>query len=185
MDVVSTPMCPAARPTEGSACTTAIADCVYDEIECACAAGAWSCAEPVDPNCPAAMPAHDSACTAPEATECDFLGDECECLAGKWSCDSAASDGGVVADAGPIDARCPAGRPAEDSACTMSDVSCTYEENTCLCPAGTWQCNEPVDMGCPQAAPVNGSPCTGTADCDFLDLECECLSNAWDCKAND
>jgi hypothetical protein len=185
MDMVGAPMCPAARPSEGSACTTVIADCVYDEIECDCEAGTWSCAEPVDPNCPAAMPAHGSACTAPEATECDFLGDECECLSGLWSCDSAAADGGVTADAGPMDERCPAGRPAEDSTCTMSDVSCTYDENTCLCPAGTWQCNEPVDMGCPQSAPVDGSPCTGTADCDFLDLECECLSSAWDCKAND
>jgi hypothetical protein len=185
MDVgVGQPMCPAARPVESSACTEPIAGCVYDEIECDCAGSTWTCAEPVDPNCPAAMPAHDSVCTVPEATECDFLNDECECLSGRWSCDASASDGGIV-DAGPSDPRCPAGRPAEDGACTTSEVSCLYEEINCVCPAGTWQCNEPVDMGCPQAAPVNGSPCTGSADCDFLEVECECLSEAWECKDNE
>jgi hypothetical protein len=131
------------------------------------------------------MPAHDSACTVPEATECDFLGNECECLSGRWACESFEGDGGLSSDAGPIDMRCPAARPAEDGACTTSDASCTYEEITCVCPAATWQCNEPVDMGCPATAPANGSACTGTADCDFLDVECECLGSAWECKDNE
>jgi hypothetical protein len=134
------------------------------------------------------MPTHDSACTVPEATECDYLMDECECLSGVWQCDSAEdADGGVTppVDAGPLDPGCPAARPAEDTTCTAGNMSCTYDDTNCLCPSGTWLCNEPVDPGCPEAAPTNGSACTGSADCDFLDLECECVSSAWECKPND
>lgn len=188
--------CPGARPSESTVCDTR-ALCTYDEIECRCASGLWSCEEPVNPDCPSAMPASESDCELPEGTECDYLEQECECLSGKWSCESEdeeepldggvadastkPADGGSARDAGS----CPQARPAERATCMRSSQTCTYEDTQCVCPNGTWSCSEPVDMGCPATAPLNGDRCAGRADCDFLEVECECLRGAWSCKPND
>lgn len=194
--------CPALRPVEDATCTTHTRVCTYDEIECRCPAGAWSCAEPVDPNCPAMMPAHGSVCTAPEATECEFLQDECECTAGRWSCElfedagtappattppMTMPDAGMppaMADAGTM-VKCPDLRPVEGFSCTPSRLGCMYDTTHCVCPMGMWLCNERVDPRCPIEPPSPGSACTGNADCDYFDMECECLRSTWQCKAND
>lgn len=200
--------CPALRPREDGSCATSSSICVYDEIECGCPTGTWSCSEPVDPNCPSTMPAHASPCSVPEATECEFLGDECECTSGLWTCESAedAEDAGLdppvvtpTPDAGapqpPPDAgmgtgmtpatMCPDLRPIEGFSCTMSAMSCAYDTTVCQCPRGMWLCNESVDPTCPIEPPRDGAECTGRADCDYLDIECECLANTWNCKMND
>jgi hypothetical protein len=194
--------CPGLRPVEDSVCPASASVCSYDEIECACATGSWSCSEPVDPNCPATMPAHGSTCSVPEATECEFLGDECECAGGLWTCESAeAEDAGVpapmptpAADAGapvaPADSgtsatQCPDLRPIEGLSCTMSAMSCAYDTTVCQCPRGMWLCNESVDPTCPIEPPRDGASCTGRADCDYLDIECECVADTWSCKMND
>lgn len=193
--------CPALRPTEDTSCSSRATVCSYDEIECRCPTGSWSCAEPVDPNCPAIMPAHGSSCTVPEATECEYLADECECTAGLWTCESAeADDAGApvptdppaqTPDAGtPMrpDAgatQCPDLRPFEGLSCTMSAMTCVYDTTACQCPRGMWLCNESVDPTCPIEPPIDGNQCTGRADCDYLDIECECVGNTWNCKAND
>jgi hypothetical protein len=188
--------CPGARPSESTVCETTSL-CTYDEIECRCSSGLWSCEEPVNPDCPSSTPANDSTCELPEATECDYLDQECECLSGKWSCESEDEeeplDGSVAdgsaADAGTDAARdagsCPQARPAERTSCTRSTATCTYEDTQCMCPSGMWTCNEPVTMGCPATAPLHGDSCSGRADCDFLEVECECLRGAWNCKKND
>jgi hypothetical protein len=180
--------CPMARPSEGASCQAHTSLCTYDEIECRCPSGTWTCMEPVDPTCPAMMPAHASPCASVEGTECDYQNNmECDCLSGAWSCEQEdVPDAGTIADSGPPDPGCPQGRPAEDTACTPGNMTCQYEDTSCMCPSGaTWQCNEPVDPGCPEVAPTAGSPCTGAADCDFLELECECAGGMWGCKPND
>ena len=198
--------CPALRPVESSACMPmAVPSCSYDEIECSCSAGSWTCAEPVDPNCPAMMPVHGSVCSVPDGTECEFLADECECKAGRWSCESfeqedagvstpvTPSDAGVsvppAQDAGSVDAGintpCPDLRPVEGRSCTVALRYCTYDTTTCSCPQGSWLCNESVDPNCPPEPPQAGSQCTGRADCDYFSLECECRSGSWTCKPND
>jgi hypothetical protein len=190
--------CPQARPAEETECSSSSARCDYDEIECRCVSGAWSCEEAVNPDCPATAPSDGSRCTLPEATECDFLQQECECLAGVWSCqseDEEESDAGGAPDArvtrsdagGGLDAggSCPQARPAEQTTCTISTAACSYESTQCVCPNGRWSCSEPVDVGCPATTPLHGDPCSGIADCDFLEVECECVSGAWSCKAND
>ena len=188
--------CPGARPSESTACKTDEL-CTYDEIECRCASGLWSCEEPVNPDCPSTTPASGSTCELPEATECDYLDQECECLSGKWSCESEDDDepldgsvaDGSAADAGANSARdaggCPQARPAERTSCMRSTMTCTYEDTECVCPNGNWSCSEPVAMGCPATAPLHGESCIGRADCDFLEVECECLRGAWNCKPND
>jgi hypothetical protein len=197
--------CPALRPVEDAACTTNPQICTYDEIECGCPAGKWSCAEPVDPNCPPMMPVHASVCTVPEATECEFLQDECECNSGRWSCESQEleDDAGTpntppttppmtMPDAGPpstaFDAGmvdCPDLRPIEGFSCTPSRTGCMYDTTHCVCPEGMWLCNESVDPTCPIEPPTPGSACAGRADCDYFDIECECLRSMWSCKGND
>jgi hypothetical protein len=196
--------CPVARPAEGNVCSTSSELCAYDEIECRCPSGVWSCEEPVHPDCPASAPAHDSSCTLPEATECDFLQQECECLSGKWACQSEEEEGdaGPSTDGGAQTARdgavqtgrdggpdaggnCPEARPAELGTCAANSRTCTYESTQCVCPDGVWSCSEPVDVGCPATTPLHGEACSGIADCDFLEVECECLRGAWSCKAND
>lgn len=198
--------CPAARPAEGNSCATSTALCSYDEIECRCPSGVWSCEEPVNPDCPESTPAQGSRCTLPEATECDYLTEECECLSGAWMCQSEGEedqgDAAVTADAGAQTSRdgaaqtsrdggrdaggsCPEGRPAELASCVAGSQTCTYESTNCVCPDGVWSCSEPVDRGCPATTPLHGEACSGIADCDFLEVECECLRGAWSCKAND
>lgn len=187
--------CPDARPSESTACDTS-ALCTYDEIECRCTSEVWSCEEPVNADCPSSMPASGETCDLPEATECDYLEQECECLSGEWTCESEAdeepldgsvADGGTgpSADAGSDAGSCPQARPRERTACMRSDDTCTYDDTQCMCPTGTWSCSEPVDMGCPATAPLHGDRCSGRADCDFLEVECECLQDAWNCKPND
>jgi hypothetical protein len=192
--------CPGARPAEGTTCRVSASLCAYDEIECRCPTGVWSCEEPVNPNCPPQTPVFGSTCSLPEATECDYLDQECECLSGVWMCQSededdaaAGADGGARTDAGADAGRdggadagaCPQGRPAERTTCASSSQTCTYESTQCVCPSGLWSCTEPVDMGCPATAPLHGDRCAGRADCDFLEVECECLRGAWSCKPND
>jgi hypothetical protein len=202
---MSAAACPPLRPVEDSTCSAHTHVCTYDEIECRCPSGIWSCAEPVDPNCPAMMPIHGSVCTVPEATECEFLQDECECTAGRWSCESfedagaddtdppttppTAPDAGTptaMPDAGSMTmVQCPDLRPIEGLSCTPSRNGCTYDTTHCVCPMGMWLCNESVDPSCPVEPPMHGAACTGRADCDYFEWECECLRNAWSCKAND
>jgi len=198
--------CPAARPAEGRSCQVSEELCAYDEIECTCPSGEWSCEEPVNPDCPASTPADGSSCTLPEATECDYLQQECECLSGAWVCQTegeedegdaavrtdagvqTSQDGGAQtrSDGGPdAGASCPEGRPAELTTCAANTRTCTYESTECVCPDGLWSCSEPVAPGCPATTPLHGEACSGIADCDFLEVECECLRSAWSCKAND
>ena len=142
--------CPDARPSESTACDTA-ALCTYDEIECRCPSGLWSCEEPVNPDCPSSPPASGATCDLPEATECDYLDQECECLSGEWLCESEADeplDGGVsdagaepAADAGGDTEGCPQARPRERTACMRSDATCTYDDTECVCPDGMWSCS--------------------------------------------
>jgi hypothetical protein len=206
-DSGSASTCPVARPAEGNSCQRSTALCSYDEIECRCPSGVWSCEEPVNPDCPTSTPAEGSTCALPEATECDYLTQECECLSGVWSCQaegeeeqegdaSLTSDGGAqtirdggvqtIRDGGVGDAGgCPEGRPAELASCAAGSQMCTYESTTCVCPEGVWSCSEPVARGCPETTPLHGDACSGSADCDFLEVECECLRGAWSCKKND
>jgi len=189
--------CPALRPVESTACTAnASLVCIYDEIECKCGTGTWSCAEPVDPNCPPMMPAHGTPCSVPEGTECEFLADECECTGGRWSCESA-EDAGVTEPPPTVDAStptpapdagstpCPDLRPVEGLRCTVAFRTCVYDTTHCACPEGTWLCNESVDPTCPIEPPTHGNSCEGRADCDYFNIECECRFGTWNCKAND
>ncbi len=210
-------MCPALRPVEDATCAPSTQTCTYDEIQCQCPRGMWTCAEPVDPNCPAMMPVHDSVCSVPEATECEFLQDECECISGRWSCESAegAEDAGVAnptvpvaggpaagaggasaagapaagapaaGSAAPPPPECPDLRPIEGFSCMAGRYGCMYDTTHCVCPEGMWLCSEMVDPTCPIEPPTPDSACTGRADCDFFDIECECLANRWSCKSND
>ncbi|HET8935156.1 MAG TPA: hypothetical protein VFN67_17025 [Polyangiales bacterium] len=197
--------CPSLRPVEGSACSVGTPICTYDEIECSCTGGTWTCAEPVDPNCPAAMPVHSSPCSVPDGTECEFLQDECECMSGRWSCESSELDDAGVpeqattppatrsADAGmstPITPpaspdTCPDLRPVEGFTCMIANVTCRYDTTACVCPMGEWLCAESVDPSCPVEPPTPGNSCTGAADCDYFNIECECRASTWTCKAND
>lgn len=200
--------CPSLRPVEDTACGVSLTVCTYDEIECACPNGKWSCAEPVDPNCPPMMPMHASPCTVPEGTECEFLQDECECRAGFWSCEAfELDDAGVpeqptmpttpppaetmgMMDAGmsmtpPAADTCPDLRPIEGLSCMIANVTCRYDTTSCVCPMGTWLCQESVDPSCPIEPPTPGNACMGRADCDYFNLECECRFGTWTCKAND
>jgi hypothetical protein len=192
--------CPSLRPVEGAACSVDPRVCTYDEIECNCGRGTWDCAEPVDPNCPAMMPAHASPCSAPEATECEFLQDECACMSGLWSCEAfELDDAGVAeqppptaADAGAMTTTppsspdtCPDLRPVEGFSCEVANVTCRYDTTSCVCPDGSWLCQESVDPTCPIEPPIDGSACMGSSDCDYFDIECECRLDTWNCKAND
>jgi hypothetical protein len=178
--------CPDARPVEGTTCQVSTSTCTYDEIECSCPSGVWSCEEPVDPGCPATTPTSGSSCSLAEGTECDYLQVECECLSGVWECASEddEEDAGVTPDP-DASLGCPELRPVENTACEAGAISCTNESTKCVCPAGLWSCSEPVTRGCPATAPLHGDPCVGFADCDFLEVECECRRGAWACKPND
>jgi len=196
--------CPSLRPVEDSTCSVSPTLCSYDEIECGCPSGTWSCAEPVDPNCPATMPMHASPCSVPEGTECEFLQDECACMSGRWSCEAfELDDAGVAqppttppptmpADAGmsttppPASTEtCPDLRPIEGFSCMIANRTCRYDTTSCVCPMGSWLCSESVDPACPIEPPTPGNPCMGAADCDYFNIECECRLSSWTCKAND
>ncbi|HKU37268.1 MAG TPA: hypothetical protein VJR89_03955 [Polyangiales bacterium] len=192
--------CPTLRPSEDAACRVHAEICTYDEIECRCPTGTWSCAEPVDPNCPATMPMHGTVCSVPEATECEFLQDECECTAGRWSCElwedagtpgqpvtppPTPADAGVSTNPAAGAVKCPDLRPVEGLTCTPGRGGCMYDTTQCVCPEGKWLCNERVDPRCPIEPPSPGSMCMGNTDCDYFDIECECLRGTWSCKGND
>jgi hypothetical protein len=193
--------CPSLRPVEDTACTVNTTVCTYDEIECGCPGGKWSCAEPVDPNCPPTMPMHASPCSVPEGTECEFLQDECACMSGKWSCEAFELDDAgtpetppppttTSVDAGtpttpPATDTCPDLRPIEGFSCTFANVTCRYDTTACVCPMGSWLCQESVDPTCPVEPPTPGNACMGAADCDYFNIECECRLSTWTCKAND
>ena len=173
--------------------------CSYDEIACGCPSGTWSCAEPVDPNCPPMMPMHASPCSVPNGTECEFLQDECACTSGLWSCEAfELDDAGVPEQPPPVTSTdagmsmqptaadsCPDLRPIEGFSCTFANVTCRYDTTACVCPMGSWLCQESVDPACPIEPPTPGNSCTGAADCDYFNIECECRLSTWTCKAND
>jgi len=197
--------CPSLRPVEDTACSVNAAVCTYDEIECGCPSGKWSCAEPVDPNCPPTMPVHASPCSVTEGTECEFLQDECACMSSKWSCEAFELDDAGVPEQPttppptmPIDAgmstttpppastdTCPDLRPIEGFSCEVANRTCRYDTTSCVCPMGSWLCAESVDPTCPIEPPTPGNACMGTADCDYFNIECECRLSTWTCKAND
>jgi hypothetical protein len=81
--------------------------------------------------------------------------------------------------------QCPDLRPFEGLSCTMSAMTCVYDTTACQCPRDVWLCNESIDPTCPIEPPTDGNQCTGRADCDYLDIECECVGNTWNCKSND
>jgi hypothetical protein len=58
--------------------------CTYEDTECTCPNGNWSCTEPVAMGCPETAPLHGDRCVG--RADCDFLEVECECLRGAWSC---------------------------------------------------------------------------------------------------
>jgi hypothetical protein len=80
---------------------------------------------------------------------------------------------------------CPDLRPIEGFSCTFANVTCRYDTTSCVCPMGSWLCQESVDPSCPIEPPTPGNTCMGNADCDYFHLECECRLGTWGCKAND
>jgi hypothetical protein len=90
-------VCPATRPSNGSACVSGSGDCTIGGATCDCPdeTNQWVCWEPSD--CPSSAPSEAAACkivgsqcaydvTADAGRAADEL--ECECSATGWACES-------------------------------------------------------------------------------------------------
>lgn len=92
-------------------------------------------------------------------------------------------------------AGCPATAPAQDGACTMEGLSCSYGTTECDCDPvqgddtmTAWDCNTTTGgmmmQMCPATEPTNGGTCTpGRGDCEFGARICDCLRDGetWAC----
>jgi len=134
--------------------------------------------------CPAATPQQGSAC-GPQGIVCEYgtaTTQECDtvatCNGGRWEV--------VVPDmtksacqTGPA-SECPASFSAVPVGqhCDFYEVDCDYPQGRCACTVrqsptvtdasaqATWICPSP-GSGCPLPRPDLGTPCTGTAECDY------------------
>jgi len=161
--------CPAAAPTDGSACDGAI-ECEYGvdpDLRCdtlvTCESGAWTttqtpssanCSSTNSAACPSTNTGLGGACTS-VGTTCVYPEERCACATRCGMLGFLGADGGPSAqwccpDAPPSTPGCPSVRPRVGSACSGGGV-CDYgfcSGNVALeCTAGTWQ---PFTMlGCP------------------------------------
>lgn len=162
--------CPATRPADGSACTTA-QRCTYGDCggsptsEATCENGRWTSYEvscnPPPPVCPEARPVDGAGCDVAETQTCSY--DDCygtpstqaRCLDGVWQVQRMSCNP-------PPPQPCPASVPAFGTSCTNDPSQrCAYgscaagdtSTVTAVCSNGKWtgtalSC-QPVDAGLP------------------------------------
>jgi hypothetical protein len=148
-------VCPANRPTNGTACAAPGLSCSYPAgaggtartCDCVTAGGQslWSCVATPDAGppatCPATLPATGSACTNTSLV-CDYVGGggggllkTCSCLSvvgtDSWVCVNAPPDAGSTTDSGPA---CPVQPPVAGDACPAFQT-CRYAGAPCTCRA--------------------------------------------------
>ena len=161
-------VCPAGRPTDGTACGNTVFECRYGIDTCACGtSGGWKClAASCEPDRRAGM----EVCVAPGHFTCQFPALDQTCVCGTAS-----------------DARrctCPAARPAQGSSCKAYTGkagihgSCPYGDATCSCAGSQWQCVDPV---CPTAIPPTGARCSTQVSCSYGASFCACDGATWSC----
>ena len=163
-DAGVTPVCPAALPTEGAACTRNGAVCEYGDdprVQCrtfaSCTTARWSVAagtcDALPPAaCPASRAAAEGQTCAVEGAFCSYDGLACECTNciryPLERCDGPRTWRCVAPSA---QASCPAARPRAGEACASEGLACSYgcePARSRRCTAGLWT---PSDSpgGCP------------------------------------
>lgn len=185
--------CPAALPSDGSACGASPLACEYPSgTSCgmanvstaSCVAGAWdvahygsTCNPPPPSLCPSSPPPQGGFCSQ-VGQRCEFEGavDECgqtsqttaECSTSyQWEVSTAA------VSCNPPPPGCPATEPTIGSACADGPSTfCDYPSLGCCpatysCQGGTWQqlpsSCNPPPLLCPSAPPATGDACSPCA----------------------
>jgi hypothetical protein len=153
---VSQADCPADVPANASECTSPTLSCAFTGARCTCAAdGTWSCTL----DCPAATPAEADPCQRPADQSCRYaagalvtvgganpIDASCACVDGAFACSTAAD--------------CPATAPTNASACTLSGITCPYDDGTsCRCRTSTpeWACTTSSGPGTGGAGGAGGA----------------------------
>jgi hypothetical protein len=123
------------------------------------------------PACPSSLPTANTPCNGNSTTQyvCEYGS-----AAQSW-CNTLAYCSGTLwqietpFDGGPCTqpAECPTTIDGVDAgAACNSNSACNYQEGTCACLNGTWQCVRPTDPACPAQRPRIGTACT-TGSCPY------------------
>jgi hypothetical protein len=89
------PACPP-QPIPGAPCASENQLCVWQDTQCACSQGTWTCLPtcPQPSSCPASQPAQYSPCSI-IGLGCPYASATCYCMGpGTWFCNQGAVDGG-------------------------------------------------------------------------------------------
>lgn len=143
--------CPATAPENASACEFATLICPYDDRQCTCNGGAWSCVT----DCPDTEPADGTACLRPANASCRYAeGALVQGFGGKAD-STCICEEEVFTCFGQED--CPATAPATGDACEFASLSCEYTDRQCSCQGATdtWSCV----TACPAAVPAQDTAC--------------------------
>ncbi len=137
--------------------------------------------------CPPNPPTNGTSC-APADLECSYGEDP------RVSCriHATCNHGTWLVTAPPCSAppTCPSTEPPAGTACATTGAACGYATDTCVCYSCSIPCTQPTTWHCSAAAatcptspPNLGSPCTGSAICNYGNCvggeAVECMGGAW------
>ncbi|MET0285674.1 MAG: hypothetical protein ABW352_14440 [Polyangiales bacterium] len=159
--------CPAAKPSNGAACTEGRGDCMYGVDVCDCNDDKWACWNPA--SCPTAAPDEGGRCEV-VGMQCSIEAQsdelDCDCTATGWDC------GRQV---------CPAAEPTSGGSCVEGDGQCTFGARVCVCEDDVWACWNPAD--CPATPPAENATCSPLGmSCPYGRGECSCGEEGWECN---
>jgi hypothetical protein len=155
-------VCPAALPVNGQACGNTSISCSYDQQQCDCIDGSWTCQAP---SCPATW----------------YINTFPQSCSGFYSCafpqlDQTCTCSGTGALSG-MSCSCPEMAPKAGAFCQATAVPCSYDDQTCFCSVNGWQCTQQ----CPITRPADGSTCASSLNCSYGAGLCYCDGVAWHC----
>lgn len=156
-------VCPATAPSSGQACGNTSISCPYDQRQCDCIGGTWTCVAP----------------------SCDQSGLESvpRACAGFYSCgypriDQSCTCSGTFASGAQQTCSCPVAAPQGGSVCKSTVAPCVYSDQTCSCSSTGWQCAQQ----CPDTRPADGSACSSSLNCSYGGGLCYCDGASWHCS---
>jgi hypothetical protein len=157
-------VCPASSPSTGQACGNTSISCAYDQEQCDCVAGTWTC---LQPRCPATDVLDATARRCSGFYSCDYpkIDQACTCT-------------GTLIAYTELSCSCPAAPPKAGTFCQATENLCVYSDQTCFCNYAGWQCTQQ----CPVARPTDGSACSSSLNCSYGGGLCYCDGAAWHCS---
>ena len=158
-------VCPATEPSNGQACGNTPISCAYDQHQCDCSAGTWSC---LGPSCSVSGYASyiPTACSGFYTCSYPMIDQACTC------------NGTLNGRRTDLTCSCPAAAPKSGSFCDYTKAPCVYSDQVCSCQYGGWQCTQK----CPDVRPADGSACSSSLNCSYDGGLCYCDGTTWHCS---